>query len=391
MFLQAVFWFGACSYIGFMVVTLIDFGWSQSEAAGAITIMSVIIFLIQPMYGYLCDRYFSEKKMSVCLIGLSVVFMVLLPLALYSGNRVLILLNMVGMTISCMQVSGLVDSWIVGLSQEFAGINYGFIRGSGSLGFALAAQVTGIITGYFGHQSRLWLGSIFIFLSLLLAIRFRSTKRVRVLSGQKKETTRLSGIEALKLIFHSKQYCLLLAVVFFLFLSQASLNILIQILILDLGGTTIQIGTAIAITAGSEIPIMFLMAILLKKFGYKKLFIFSGIFFVIRMLAMAFAVRIFVVYGIQLLQAFGFAVLLPIAISFLAKIVDERVRSTAITTFAAITGSLPGILANLMTTALLANEISIQAIMLMFAAAAVIGLALVIYGAVRKVWDVSFP
>ena len=55
MLFQAVFWFGFSAYMAFMVTTLIDYGWSSSAATGAITAMSVIIMMVQPVDGYHTD------------------------------------------------------------------------------------------------------------------------------------------------------------------------------------------------------------------------------------------------------------------------------------------------------------------------------------------------
>ena len=126
---QVFFWFGSCSYMAFMVATLIDYGWSAGGAAAALTVMAVIAMIVQPFYGFICDKYFSEKILSVVLFTLSAVCFFLLPLSLRTGNIVLILVNMAGITVTGMQINGLLDSWIVGLKQEFNSINYGLIRG----------------------------------------------------------------------------------------------------------------------------------------------------------------------------------------------------------------------------------------------------------------------
>ena len=67
MLFQAAYWFGFCTYMAFMVTTLIDYGWSASAATGAMTAMSIIIMLVHPIYGYVSDKYLSEKKLSVLL------------------------------------------------------------------------------------------------------------------------------------------------------------------------------------------------------------------------------------------------------------------------------------------------------------------------------------
>jgi len=392
MLLQFTFWFGFCTYLAFLIITLIDYGWSASAAAGAMTVMSVIMLVAQPVYGFISDKYFSEKKLSVVLIVASAICLFLLPVSLGSGSNALVWLNMTAITLFGLPIGGLMDSWIVGLSQEFPGVNYGIVRGMGSLAFASSAQIAGMITYAFGHGARFTMGGVFVALSAIVALTFRATRKAPPTGEENNasnEATKLTGKEALKLVFSSKQYCLLLAVSFFLMLSMAAVGVLLQVLILDLDGTTAQIGTATAVMAGSEVPVMFMTGFLLKKFGFKKLFVFASLFYLVRLTLMATATSLGMLIVIQGLQGLSFAIILPVSMGYLSHIVDERVRTTAIAIFGAVTASLTGILGNLITTTTLGLNFTAQNILLIFAGLASLGFVLAVYGAVRKIWDVE--
>ena len=296
---------------------------------------------------------------------------------------------MIGITVTGTQVGGLMDAWIVGLKQEFPSINYGMIRGSGSLTYALSAQIMGMVTIALGHGVRLWLGGGFALLAALTAATFRSARRIRQASTVEAPTRQLNGAEAFRLIFSSKQYCLLMGVSFFLLLSNASMTTLSPLCIRDFGGTTAQIGTASAMGAASEVPGMFLMGYIMRKIKQKKLLVLSSVIYVLRMFITASVGTINGLIYVQLLQGITYAVLLPVSISYLSQIVDERVRSTAVTTYTAITASLTGILGNLITSAFLAMGLSAQNALIFFAFSALLGFALALYGSVHKIWDTN--
>jgi len=131
---------------------------------------------------------------------------------------------------------------------------------------------------------------------------------------------------------------------------------------------------------------MFLMALLLKRVGFKKLLIFCSLAYLIRMIITAFIGTVDGLIYVQLLQGLTYAVLIPISMSYMSKILDERVRSTAVTTYAAVTVSLNGIIGNLITTSLLTAGFSAQVALLVFAGLALIGFLIVIYGMVQKIW-----
>jgi len=141
--------------------------------------------------------------------------------------------------------------------------------------------------------------------------------------------------------------------------------------------------------AGSEVPFMFLMAYFLKKVGFKKLLLFCSMVYVVRMFISAYAVTVNGLVYTQALQGVTYAVLTPISMSYLSQILDERVRSMAVTTFAAVTASLSGILSNLITSTFLAAGLSEQNALVLFAFSALLGFLLALYGTLRKIWEIK--
>jgi MFS family permease len=161
---------------------------------------------------------------------------------------------------------------------------------------------------------------------------------------------------------------------------------LVQLLVRDFGGDTAQIGTAAAVGAVSEVPFMFLMAYILNKVGFRKLLIFCSALYAFRMFLTASITTVDGVIYAQMLQGLTYAVLLPISMSYLSQILDERIRSTAVTTYTAVTASLTGILANFITSTLLATGFTAQIAIIVFASSALIGFSLTVYGMARKIW-----
>jgi len=386
MLLQIPYWFGCCAYYAFMVKTLVDYGWSGSAATAAITSMTVITVIAQPIYGYLCDNYITEKKLSVIMMLLTAAVFFLLPFSLGSGSTVLVLINMGVFALTGAQIVALMDAWIVGLKQEYPSINYGYIRGTSALAFSLSAQITGAMTLAFGHSVRFWVGSVSIVIAAFIAMSLRAARHSYEGSEEEQKSHRLTGIEAIKLVFSSTKYNWLLAISFFLYFSNASMMTMIQLVIPSLGGTAAQIGTATAIMSGSEVPLMFLMAFIMKKTGFKKPLLFCSIAYVVRMCITASVVTVEGMVYVQLLQGITYAILIPLAMSYLSQILDERIRSTAVTIYMAVIVSLGGILGNLITSALLAAGYSAQTALIVFAFSSVIGMILTVFSIIRKVW-----
>jgi len=178
-----------------------------------------------------------------------------------------------------------------------------------------------------------------------------------------------------------------MAISFFLLLNNAAMTTLLQLMIRNFGGTSAQIGTASAIMAGSEVPFMFLIVFFLNKAGFKKLLLFCGIVYVIRMFVSASAGSVNALIYTQLMQGMTYAVLIAISMSYLPRIVDERVRAMAVTTFSAITASLSGITGNLITSSFLTAGYSAQNTLVLFGFLALIGVLLALYSSIRRVFE----
>lgn len=391
MLLQFAFWFAICTYFSFIIATLVDYGWTPGDATMSITAMSAVIMFMQPVYGYVSDKFISEKKLCVLFLFAGGVLFFLFPLAL-STSGFFVVAVMIGISVTAVQTIGLMDAWIVGLRQENESVNYGLMRGTGALAFALSAQISGMVTEHFSHTGRFWMGGAFFLLATIIALSFRRAKRAVDTDDNRRERHYVSKLDresvfvVFRVLLSCRKFRLLLAVAFFLFLSNAPIMTLIQLLVSDFGGGTAQIGTAVAIMAGTEVPFMFMAAFLIRKIGFKRLFVLCGLFYFIRLSLMIFVTDVPGLILVQLLQGVTFAVILPVAMSYLAKIVDESRRGVAVTTMAAVSMSLTGILANLVTSRLLAAGFTAQNTVIFFAVSAFIGFALAVYGLVRKLW-----
>ena len=382
MLLSGLFWFGYCSYVAFTATMLIDYGWSDSAATGLITMMSVVTFLTQPLIGFFSDKQGSVKRQAIWMMLLGSVSLALLPFALKSGSRLLTVCAIIFCTVTVSQAPGIMDAWIVGLNQEYPALNYGLVRGTGSFAYAVSSQLMGTLTVAFGTPARLWVGGAACLLGFLAAVSLQDVKP----APKKEQSEKLTGKAAVKMLFSSKSYRLLLFVAFCLLLGSVSLVTLLQLCIRDFGGSASEIGTVSAVCAIIEVPAMFTMAYFIHRFGESKLILFATICYVIRMFLTASATSVTALILLQLLQGVTYSVFVPAAISYLPKCVDPRIRSTAVTFYTAVTGSVTSIIGNLITTLFLSAGVQARWIIAFFGLTSLIGLIGTLIGKKRGIW-----
>ena len=386
---QALFWASYCAYSSFIVNMLTDYGYPSATATGMMTATSVLSFIAQPVSGYICDNFISHKRVYIALTICALPTMVLLSRCLFSP--VLTMALMLLFTVFMVQMPGLLDAWVIGLTNLYPGVNYGLCRGSSSLLFAIAAQAMGWITAQFGHGARMWLGAALGLLSVIVAFTLKelpTRRQAETAAGEanSRNPHGLSTGETVKILVRNKCYLLLLAMNFLLFLGYSCVSSFIPVLTEQLGGGSGEVGTVFALNALAEVPAMFLMSAVLRKVPAKKVILFAAVFFVLRLELTAMSVNFTMMLLVQLLQGFSFAVIWPASMGYLNQIVEDGVRSTAIMTYSSVTLGVSAIFGNLFGTLILSAAGDVRMVFGFSALVAGLGLLLGVYGMVRKIW-----
>lgn len=386
---QALFWASYCAYSSFIVNMLTDYGYPSATATGMMTATSVLSFIAQPVSGYICDNFISHKRVYIALTICALPTMVLLSRCLFSP--VLTMALMLLFTVFMVQMPGLLDAWVIGLTNLYPGVNYGLCRGSSSLLFAIAAQAMGWVTAQFGHGARMWLGATLGLLSVIVAFTLKelpTRRQAETAAGEanSRNPHGLSTGETVKILVRNKCYLLLLAMNFLLFLGYSCVSSFIPVLTEQLGGGSSEVGTVFALNALAEVPAMFLMSAVLRKVPAKKVILFAAVFFVLRLGLTALSVNFTMMLLVQLLQGFSFAVIWPASMGYLNQIVEDGVRSTAIMTYSSVTLGVSAIFGNLFGTLILSAAGDVRMVFGFSALAAGLGLLLGVYGMARKIW-----
>ena len=386
---QALFWASYCAYSSFIVNMLTDYGYPSATATGMMTATSVLSFIAQPVSGYICDNFISHKRVYIALTICALPTMVLLSHCLFSP--VLTMALMLLFTVFMVQMPGLLDAWVIGLTNLYPGVNYGLCRGSSSLLFAIAAQAMGWVTAQFGHGARMWLGAALGLLSVIVAFTQKelpTRRQAEAVAGEanSRNPHGLSTGETVKILVRNKCYLLLLAMNFLLFLGYSCVSSFIPVLTEQLGGGSGEVGTVFALNALAEVPAMFLMSAVLRKVPAKKVILFAAVFFVLRLGLTAMSVNFTMMLLVQLLQGFSFAVIWPASMGYLNQIVEDGVRSTAIMTYSSVTLGVSAIFGNLFGTLILSAAGDVRMVFGFSALVAGLGLLLGVYGMARKIW-----
>lgn len=289
-------------------------GLSGSQSSLLFSLLPVLLFISQPLFGPLTDRsghrgrmlawLFVAAGLAALLIGLGGSFWSLLLLVLlwsfFSGPLVPV-----------------ADSVALGEVQR-TGANYAHLRLWGSISFVI---VTILLGRLYDQIDLRWMFVFYAGLSLvaaLLAYRLPPDG----ISGRRKV------LPALKELLRSP------AVVFFLLFSallqstQAAHSSFFSLHVQTVGGSTGIIGIAWAIAAAAEVPVWSVFHRISERVGPQRLLAFAGLMYSLRWLINAVAPSPGLLMASQVLQGLSFAFFMPTAVLWINGLVPGELRTS---------------------------------------------------------------
>lgn len=261
---NGMFYFSWGMFACIISVYLAGQGCSATEISLITSASALFAMVTQPVCGFLADKFRSPKMVAM----ISGVLTIIAGIGFaYTKNFVfLFLLN--GFT------QGFLNG-ITALSDRMATASpypFGTIRFWGSVWYAVAAQISGIVYDMISPTANYY---IFVGGMILMLLGFMGMHDVKppIKHGHEAKVTTK---EVLKSLWHNKAFRAFM-IIYILFQGPTSANgIYMPLLITDLGGTTTIVGTTLLFSTLFEIPTVLFSDRIMKKISYKHLMMFAS-------------------------------------------------------------------------------------------------------------------
>lgn len=366
--MQMPYWMGYSVLGTFTSVFLLSRQFSNGQIGLVLAIANLVATLLQPFIASFADRMqrltlsHLAAAMAACIVGFSLILIVLpsqfLPVALIYILLYTSLILLQPITIS-------VGTFFI--SRGY-GLNFGVARGLGSLAFAGASAVTGVLIERYSADVILYL-IMGIFLFFIAATFWIDTrKKSGKYSTSVIETETLTSYEQEEpsslpvFVKKYKRFMILLMGVSMLFVFHTIGNSYMYQILAPLGGTEANVGSSLSIAAVSELPTMFLFTWLLTRFRCKTLIRVAAFFFTVKAVLMLVAGNIAMVNAAQSLQMLGFALHTTASVYYTSQIIPQKDLIKG-QTLMATANTIGGIVGSFLGGQLL-NFFSVQAMLL---------------------------
>lgn len=357
-----------CTVHAYAAVFLLANGFSNTQVGILLAVANIISAVFQPFIAGVIDKPGALTNRRFILVSVLIILAGSVVLLFSAKSKVLIFI--IYALIYMIQFSYQPVMTALCFEYQKAGcpIYYGLARGLGSASFAFMSAFIGGIVERHGVSVLLFVNIITMLLSALIIFTFRKpvpktdsgldseTDAVDEKSPAKSDDGAVEKSAAHNNIGDfARTYpafmLFLVGTICFYFAHNMINDFMIQI-IRSLGGGEKELGYSNFLQAILELPVMALIGFVLKKISSRKMLVFSGAAFFVKILILLFAGNMAVFYCSQSMQLFAYAVFIPAAAYYVSQNMEEldQVKGQAYITSAITLG---GVFSNLISGVIL--------------------------------------
>ncbi|HOV64429.1 MAG TPA: MFS transporter [Spirochaetia bacterium] len=339
--LQWFYWSSILCFQGFLVPFLIENGYTNIQIGIISSFISLMTVIAQPMWGFLCDRFETVKKILVPAMLVSGIIVAALPSFRNNFWLVLTISSVYSLTANSMPT--IIDTWTLKSAVYKPTILYGPTRAAGSAGYAILALFCGRLFDIFGLNYSFYAYGFFTVVTTFIATSMDDSC---MRQGPSLKRSSVSVTTMVKSVVANYEYraFLLFGTVFAI--GMRGTLTFFPVLLKHVGGTNSDLGWAILVMAGSEIPPLILSTQLLKRFKPQTLLIASMFFYALRI---GLHIPLHSTTGlilIQVTQAFSFGLYLPAMLYFVDSVAPPHLKTAYQTLAVAFNSGIGSIVGN---------------------------------------------
>ena len=250
-----MYFFSLAVFSGYISVYLMDKGYHASQVSMVVSCSFILSMIIQPIVGYFNDHY-SQKRLNMLILLLAAVLGIIF---IYAQNIYMIAL-IYSLALGLFNAANPVIENMATLSR----FSYGKIRIWGTIGYAVASKISGVIYDDVSPEA---MYTFFTIGLILCVIGIYGTQNVKQIKTQKKEKT--TGL-------FQKNFIIYLVIVCLFYAITNTNTTYLPAMFQNLGLSMNTISTVIFILTLSELPIIYFSPYYMNRLTNKQLLI--GIF-----------------------------------------------------------------------------------------------------------------
>lgn len=333
--IQGLYWAVFCLMVGFASAFLLDRGFTNGQIGLILGLSYALSAALQPVVGSVFSRQSLKLNHAVACAYMPVALAALCLLVIPMGRGPIAVLMVLMVTIQSM-LQPSVNALHQNLETGGDKVNFGLARGVGSAAYALSSFMMGRLLTRFAPSilPAAYGLTVAALIAVLLTVRTTTAVGRAVVDAR--------GSTYADILREHPSMALFLIGVGCMFLTYSFIDSFLLQIIVSIGGVSANLGTAITISAMTELPAMILFARFSRKGYGLKLFLASIWFWLLKDVLTLLAPSPAALYGVQLLNFASCAVYVPGMMVYMQTTLPERqlLRGVTLAGTATTLGSL---------------------------------------------------
>jgi len=315
------FWITAFFSEGAYASYLTSLGYGEALIGRVMSSLGLASLFFMPAGGYLADRFSNYRALTavcVCIVASMIWLVCWKP-----SVTVVYIFTVIGIGASRV-LEGFLDSWIGKISKEEKELDYGKIRSSGSIAYAVSAPILGRLFSRVGYITAGYTAVIMAFISLFAAYKLRNP----VLTEGKEKGPSLR--ETVRYLRGNRKYLAFLICMMLMNVTAQSFYGFIGVLVENIGGDVENLGIYYFILAFLEFLVVRNFSKITAKIGLKNTIVLSMVGTAIKSVAPTLVHSMADFYCCAATQCISFALSMPSTPVYQARYVDKEYLSTGL-------------------------------------------------------------
>jgi MFS transporter, PPP family, 3-phenylpropionic acid transporter len=331
-------------------------GYTGFRLGFILSITPAMMFLVQPIYGYIADKVGYKKTL---LIAAALATLSFLGYIVQGGFY-----YMVGVTIMMSlffnTIQPVLDSIALQIVNKNSGFSYGTLRIAGAAGWSFMGIVTGYLIVNTSTQVIFFIAAVAMAITFLFALGLPSYSNKT--TEEKKGTPALQQITSL---LKDTQLLKILIAVIFISIAATTIWNFYSIYMKENGATAQIVGYGIAFQGLCELPLFYFSAKIIQYFGLRKTLLITLLATALRMWLYSTVKNPQWALCIEVLHGISWSLFWVVCVEFVNKLVKDEWKATGQSMLYAAYFGIGAIAGNFWTSYLYDSKMKIAAIFLL--------------------------
>jgi MFS transporter, PPP family, 3-phenylpropionic acid transporter len=290
-------------------------GLTGAESALILSITPIMMFAVQPLYGFLADKLGYKKTLLLSTLLASVSY----SGYLYNGGFSWLIIVTVIMSLFYNTIQPVLDSMALQIAKGNSKFSYGSLRFYGAAGFAFTTIITGQVIDAIDITVIFIVSSITMFLAFVFSF---------FLKDELHEKAMISSYGNVWAVIKNSSLQFLLLCVFLVSLGATTIWNFYSTYLKENGATDSLVGYGLSFQGLCELPVFYFSARIILRLGLKTTLIITVLATAIRMTLYYFIKDPVSTLPVELLHGFSWSLFWVVCVEYVNKLVDEHWLAT---------------------------------------------------------------